>query len=60
MEKDEIDPRIYDLYDQYCHSTMERREFLKRAAARCVYWHRICRHRRAGSGTLISTGLAYT
>ena len=33
MEKDKIDPRIYDLYDQYCHSTMERREFLGRAAA---------------------------
>ncbi len=33
MEKDQIDPRIYDLYDEYCHSTMERREFLKRAAA---------------------------
>ncbi len=33
MEKDQIDPRIYDLYDVYCHSTMERREFLKRAAA---------------------------
>ncbi len=33
MDTDKIDPRIYDLYDQYCHSTMERREFLKRAAA---------------------------
>ncbi len=33
MGTDKIDPRIYDLYDQYCHSTMERREFLKRAAA---------------------------
>ncbi|MDA0657072.1 MAG: twin-arginine translocation signal domain-containing protein, partial [Proteobacteria bacterium] len=28
-----IDKRIYDLYDDYCHSTMERREFLSRAAA---------------------------
>jgi carboxymethylenebutenolidase len=33
MENDKIDPRIYDLYDEYCHSTMERREFLNRAAA---------------------------
>ena len=33
MEKDKIDPRIYDLYDEYCHSMMERREFLSRAAA---------------------------
>ena len=29
----EIDPRIYDLYDEYCHSSMKRREFLRRAAA---------------------------
>ena len=29
----DIDPRIYDLYDEYCHSSMERREFLSRAAA---------------------------
>ncbi len=36
MEKDKIDPRIYDLYDQYCHSTMERREFLGRAAAMTI------------------------
>lgn len=36
MDKNQIDPRIYDLYDQYCHSTMERREFLNRAAAMTV------------------------
>ena len=33
MGKDKIDSRIYDLYDEYCHGTMERREFLRRAAA---------------------------
>jgi carboxymethylenebutenolidase len=33
MEKNQIDPRIYDLYDEYCHSGMERREFFRRAAA---------------------------
>ena len=33
MEQDKIDPRIYDLYDEYCHGTMKRREFLNRAAA---------------------------
>ena len=33
MEQDKIDPRIYELYDEYCHSGMERREFLSRAAA---------------------------
>lgn len=33
MDQDQIDPRIYDLYDEYCHSQMERREFLRRAAA---------------------------
>lgn len=36
MEKDKIDPRIYDLYDEYCHGTMERREFLRRAAAMAI------------------------
>ncbi|MCH9053656.1 MAG: dienelactone hydrolase family protein [Proteobacteria bacterium] len=36
MEKDQIDPRIYDLYDEYCHSMMERREFLRRAAAMTI------------------------
>ncbi|MBU2583250.1 MAG: dienelactone hydrolase family protein [Alphaproteobacteria bacterium] len=33
MAAQEIDPRIYELYDEYCHSEMPRREFLKRAAA---------------------------
>lgn len=28
-----IDPRIYDLYDEYCHGAFDRREFLKRAGA---------------------------
>lgn len=26
-----IDPTIYDLYDEYCHTGMDRREFLRRA-----------------------------
>jgi carboxymethylenebutenolidase len=29
----EIDQRVYDLYDEYCHGRVDRREFLKRAAA---------------------------
>jgi carboxymethylenebutenolidase len=29
----EIDQRIFDLYDEYCHGGMDRREFLLRAAA---------------------------
>ena len=33
MKESDIDPKIFDLYDVYCHSAMERREFLKRAAA---------------------------
>jgi len=33
LEGDAIDPRVYDLYDEYCHGRMERREFLNRAAA---------------------------
>lgn len=33
MKKKEIDPKVYELYDEYCHSDMSRREFLKRAGA---------------------------
>lgn len=29
----EIDPRIYELYDLYCHGFISRRDFLKRAGA---------------------------
>lgn len=29
----EIDPRIFDLYDEYCHGKMTRRDFLNRAGA---------------------------
>jgi len=29
----EIDQRVFDLYDEYCHGAIDRREFLKRAAA---------------------------
>jgi carboxymethylenebutenolidase len=29
----EIDQRVYDLYDEYCHGDIDRREFLKRAGA---------------------------
>ncbi len=32
----EIDPRIYALYDEYCHGAMERREFLAKASALAV------------------------
>ncbi len=33
IEDLEIDQRVYDLYDQYCHGFISRREFLKRAGA---------------------------
>ena len=33
MDSEKIDPRVFELYDEYCHSGMERREFLSRAAA---------------------------
>ena len=33
MTEKKIDPRIYDLYDDYCHGRIERREFFSRAAA---------------------------
>jgi carboxymethylenebutenolidase len=32
----DVDPRVYDLYDDYCHGRMDRREFLARAAALTV------------------------
>ena len=32
----EIDQRIYDLYDEYCHGRMDRREFLARSSAAVV------------------------
>ncbi len=33
MKKEDIDPQIYELYDEYCHTGMGRREFLTRAGA---------------------------
>ena len=32
----EIDRRVYELYDEYCHGGIDRREFLMRAAALCA------------------------
>ena len=29
----EIDPQVFDLYDEYCHGGIDRREFLRRAGA---------------------------
>ncbi len=33
MDPQQIDQRIFDLYDEYCHGGMDRREFLQRASA---------------------------
>ncbi len=33
MHQREIASQVYDLYDQYCHGQIDRREFLSRAAA---------------------------
>lgn len=33
MKQVEIDPRAFDLYDEYCHLEMSRREFLERVGA---------------------------
>lgn len=35
-EKQKIDRRVFDLYDEYCHGYIDRREFLSRAAALTV------------------------
>src|ERR1700746_2331894 len=32
----EIDQRVFDLYHEYCHRLMDRREFLARSAALCA------------------------
>ena len=36
MREEDIDPKIFKLYDTYCHSEMPRREFLRRAATMAV------------------------
>jgi carboxymethylenebutenolidase len=33
LTQDEIDQRVFDLYDEYCHGRIDRRAFLQRAAA---------------------------
>ncbi|MCB1744290.1 MAG: dienelactone hydrolase family protein, partial [Gammaproteobacteria bacterium] len=32
MQQHEIDSRVFELYDEYCHGRLERRDFLARAA----------------------------
>ena len=34
--KQNIDPRIFDLYDEYCHGRIDRREFLHRATVMTI------------------------
>lgn len=36
MAKDSIDPKVYDLYDEYCHTQMSRRDFLSNASKLAV------------------------
>jgi carboxymethylenebutenolidase len=36
MTKESIDPKVYDLYDDYCHTQMTRRDFLNKASALIV------------------------
>ena len=33
LTQSEIDQRVLDLYDEYCHGSIDRREFLQRAGA---------------------------
>ena len=32
IDQIEIDQKVYDLYDEYCHGTMDKREFLSRSS----------------------------
>lgn len=36
MTENYIDPQMYDLYDEYCHTEMTRRQFINRASALVV------------------------
>src|SRR5262245_36718014 len=36
LPQSEIDQRVFDLYDEYCHGRIDRREFLQRAGALTV------------------------
>lgn len=36
MTEDYIDPQVYDLYDEYCHTQMTRRAFINKASALVV------------------------
>jgi carboxymethylenebutenolidase len=44
----EIDQRVYDLYDEYCHGKIDRREFLSRASALAIV---------GGSGLMMAQAL---
>ena len=33
LTQSEIDRRVFELYDEYCHGSIDRREFLQRAGA---------------------------
>ncbi|MCO4756237.1 MAG: dienelactone hydrolase family protein [Bacteriovoracaceae bacterium] len=48
IKSEDIDPKIFDLYDEFCHSSMSRREFLEKAAAITVV---------GGSGLLMAKAL---
>ncbi len=32
MRQDQIDDQVFELYDEYCHGSMDRRQFLERAS----------------------------
>ena len=36
LTQTEIDARVYELYDEYCHGRIDRREFLQRASVLTV------------------------
>ncbi len=48
MTKNTIDPKVYDLFDEYCHTQMTRRDFLNKASALAVV---------SGSGLVMAKAL---
>ena len=65
-EQEKIDPRIFDLYDEYCHGHIDRREFLSRAAVMTVggvsalWMAQALMPRYAEAQTISFTAVSYT
>ena len=58
----EIDQQVFDLYDEYCHGRIDRREFLRRAGAlgaAALPWRTGCCPNYARAQTISFTDIAH-